>query len=167
MPPHGWTQPGASWDTEQVKKGEDVTWRDEWGIPHTEGPQMITVQTTIETKNLRPLLPPFFFKIYFLGGSSFLKVFIEFVTILFLFYVLGFGCCQACGILALQAGIKPIPPPLEGEVLTTGQPGKSLRPFSFKNMAWAGVKLYLNFCYHEVFNYIIFTLGIKNMTDGG
>ena len=59
--PHGWTQPGASWDTEQVKKGEDVTWRDEWGISNTEGPQMITVQTTIETKNLRPLLPPFFF----------------------------------------------------------------------------------------------------------
>ena len=85
---------------------------------------------------------------------------------MFLFYVLGFGHFQACGILALQAGIKPIPPALEGEVLTAGQPGKSLRPFSFKNMAWAGVKLYLNFCYHEVLNYIIFTLGTNNVADG-
>ena len=50
---------------------------------------------------------------------------------------------------------------LEGEVLTTGQPGKSPRPFPFKNMAWAGVKFYLNFCYHEVLTYIIFTLGIN------
>ena len=33
---------------------------------------------------------------------------------------------KACGILALQPGIKPTPPALEGKVLTTGPPGKSL-----------------------------------------
>ena len=32
---------------------------------------------------------------------------------------------KACGILARHSGIKPSPPPLEGKVLTTGQPGKS------------------------------------------
>ena len=46
-----------------------------------------------------------------------------------------FQCCfclmfctsgfKACGILALQPGIKPIPLALEGEVLTTGHTGKS------------------------------------------
>ena len=34
--------------------------------------------------------------------------------------------CQACGILAHCPGIKPTPPALEGEVLTTELPGKSL-----------------------------------------
>ena len=33
---------------------------------------------------------------------------------------------KAYGILALWSGIKPAPPALEGEVLTTGPPGKSL-----------------------------------------
>ena len=32
---------------------------------------------------------------------------------------------EACGILALWPGIKPTPHVLEGEVLTTGPPGKS------------------------------------------
>ena len=32
---------------------------------------------------------------------------------------------EACGILAPQPGIEPAPPALEGEVLTTGPPGKS------------------------------------------
>ena len=36
-----------------------------------------------------------------------------------------FGC-KACRILAPQSGIEPAPPALEGEVLTTGRPGKSL-----------------------------------------
>ena len=48
---------------------------------------------------------------------------IEFVTILFLFYVLVFF---GCGILATWSGIKPVPTALEDEVLTTGLPGKSL-----------------------------------------
>ena len=59
------------------------------------------------------------------------KVFIEFVTILLLFYVLVFGC-EACGILAPQPGIKPAPRALEGEVLTTGLPGKPSKTINFK-----------------------------------
>ena len=53
------------------------------------------------------------------------KAFTEFVTI---FPVLYFGLfdCEACGILAPRSGIKPVPPALEAEVLTTGPPGKSL-----------------------------------------
>ena len=54
------------------------------------------------------------------------KVFIEFVTTLLLFYVLVF---LACGILAPWPGIKPSPPAQEGEVSTTGSPGKSLMFF--------------------------------------
>ena len=38
---------------------------------------------------------------------------------------------KACGILAPQPGIEPTPPALEGEVLTTGPPGKS-PPTEFK-----------------------------------
>ena len=33
---------------------------------------------------------------------------------------------EACGILVPQQGIKPIPGALEGKVLTTALPGKSL-----------------------------------------
>ena len=33
---------------------------------------------------------------------------------------------KACGILAPRPEIEPTPRPLEGEVLTTGPPGKSL-----------------------------------------
>ena len=39
----------------------------------------------------------------------------------FIFRVFG---PEACGILAPQPGIKPVPPSLEGKVLTTGPPGK-------------------------------------------
>ena len=39
--------------------------------------------------------------------------------------VLSFGR-EAWEILAPQPGIEPAPPALEGEVLTTGLPGKSL-----------------------------------------
>ena len=52
------------------------------------------------------------------------KVFIKFVTILLLFYALLFGH-EAGGILPPQPGLEPAPPALEGEVLTTGPPGKS------------------------------------------
>ena len=57
------------------------------------------------------------------------KVFIEVVTILqqycfcLMFWFFG---CKACGILAPRPGIEPEPTALEGEVLTTGPPGKSL-----------------------------------------
>ena len=42
--------------------------------------------------------------------------------------VLGFGFFgwEACGILACWQGIEPSPPTLEGKVLNTGLPGKSL-----------------------------------------
>ena len=33
---------------------------------------------------------------------------------------------EVCRILAPQPGLEPIPPELEGEVLTTGPSGKSL-----------------------------------------
>ena len=52
------------------------------------------------------------------------KVFIEFVTILFLFYVLGF-LAQGMWILAPWPGIELVAPELEGKVLTTGPPGES------------------------------------------
>ena len=32
---------------------------------------------------------------------------------------------EACGILDPRPGLEPAPPALEGEVLTTGLPGKS------------------------------------------
>ena len=46
------------------------------------------------------------------------KVFIEFVTILFLFYVFMFWffSLKACGILATWSGIEPALPALEGKV---------------------------------------------------
>ena len=53
------------------------------------------------------------------------KVFIEFVTILLLFYVFWFFGPEACGTLAPQPGIEPARLVLEGEVLTTALPGKS------------------------------------------
>ena len=37
----------------------------------------------------------------------------------------GLSCLEACGILALQPGIKPASPASQGDFLTTGQPGKS------------------------------------------
>ena len=55
-----------------------------------------------------------------------LKVFIEFLAILFLFVFLGGGgvAPRACGMLTPQPGIKPAPPAWEGEALTTGPPGE-------------------------------------------
>ena len=64
-----------------------------------------------------------------------LKVFIEFVTIMFLSYgfIFLFVCLvgwffsqEVCGSLAPQLGIKPTSPALEGKVLTPGPPGKTL-----------------------------------------
>ena len=57
------------------------------------------------------------------------KVFLEFVTLLFLFYVLVFSH-EAPGNLSSWPGIEPNPPALEDDVLTTGQPGKPQFPFS-------------------------------------
>ena len=44
---------------------------------------------------------------------------------MFLFYVSAFCPPVMWGILAPQPGIELTPPALEGEVLTTGLPGKS------------------------------------------
>ena len=54
------------------------------------------------------------------------KVFIEFVTILILFYVLVL-CSQGLWDLGPRPGVKTIPLALEAEVLTTDSPGKTLR----------------------------------------
>ena len=37
---------------------------------------------------------------------------------------------KACGIIAPRLGIEPTPPALEGKVLTTEPPGKSLNFFN-------------------------------------
>ena len=72
------------------------------------------------------------------------KAFIEFVTILLLFYILVFGH-EACGILAPRPGIEPASPALEGEVLTTGLPEKScitrffLIRFCFLKLKYLGI----------------------------
>ena len=44
----------------------------------------------------------------------------------FMFWFFGH---EACGVLVPQPGIEPTPPALEGKVLTTGLPGKSLESF--------------------------------------
>ena len=51
----------------------------------------------------------------FLMGTIF-KVFIEFVIILLFLLIFWFYGCEACGILAIQPGIKSSPPALEGEL---------------------------------------------------
>ena len=53
---------------------------------------------------------------------DYFKDFTEFVIILVLFHVLVFWPQD---ILAPWPGIEPVPPALEGQVLTTGPPGKS------------------------------------------
>ena len=83
-----------------------------------------------------PINHLFFFKI-FLKMWTIFKVFIEYFTTLLLFYFLGFFfpffffffALWACGILASQPGIELSPPALEGKVLTTGPPRKSLNSF--------------------------------------
>ena len=65
----------------------------------------------------------FFLKIFWC--EPFFKVFIEFVKHCFCFMFWFFGT-EACRILVPRPGIEPVPPALEGKVLTTGPPGKSL-----------------------------------------
>ena len=50
------------------------------------------------------------------------KVFIEYITVSFLFW---FGGCKACGIFAPWPGIKPTLPALGGRALTLGWPRRS------------------------------------------
>ena len=58
-------------------------------------------------------------------GLFFLKSLLNLLQYCFCFMFWFFGH-EACGILAPWTGIEPAPPALEGEVLTTGPPGKSL-----------------------------------------
>jgi len=72
--------------------------------------------------------PSFYFIFYFLKDFliwTIFKVLIEFATILLLFYVLVFWT-QGMWDLSSPQGIEPKPPALEGKVLPTGPPGKSL-----------------------------------------
>ena len=57
-------------------------------------------------------------------ASFFYKSFLNLLQYCFCFMFWFFGP-EACGILAPQPGIEPTHPALEGEVLTTGPPGKS------------------------------------------
>ena len=70
----------------------------------------------------------FWFFLRFFLCVPYFKVFIEFVTILLLFYVLVFW---PRGMWDSWPGMEPMPPALEGEVLTTGLPEKSLNPSDF------------------------------------
>ena len=64
------------------------------------------------------------FNVLFFFMWSIFQIFIEFVSILFLFYVLFFGR-KAYRILAPRPGIEPTAHTLEGEVLPTGLSRKS------------------------------------------
>ena len=67
-----------------------------------------------------------FFKDYFLAQTIFfLKYLLNLSQYCFSFSVCLFFGHEACGILAPLPGIKPLPPALEGEVLTIGLPEKS------------------------------------------
>ena len=59
------------------------------------------------------------------------KVFIGFVTILFLCNVLGFFGPEVCGILAPQPGIKHTCSALKSKALTAGPQGKTLICFIY------------------------------------
>ena len=61
------------------------------------------------------------------------KVFIEFVNNFVSVFCFGL---EACGILASQSGVELTPCALEGEMLTTGLPGKSL--FSIFSVVYRG-----------------------------
>ena len=69
----------------------------------------------------------FFFQIFWCGPFFLMnfKIFIEFV-ILLLSYVWEFSGHGACEVLAPQPGIRPAPPALKGEVLTSGSPATFL-----------------------------------------
>ena len=63
-------------------------------------------------------------KIFFFFAVEYFKSFLNLLQYCFCFMFWFFGH-EACGILAPLPGIKPTTPALEGEVLTTGLPGKS------------------------------------------
>ena len=64
------------------------------------------------------------------------KVFIEFVTILFLLLLFFFICYKSCEIIAPQPGIKPVASVSKGEILTTGLPEESRIALSNISLFW-------------------------------
>ena len=77
------------------------------------------------------MIPHFSKHFFSLMWTSFLKVFIEFITIniaSILCFVLFYFGHKACGILAPPPGIELAPPVFGGEVLTTGLPVESQLP---------------------------------------
>ena len=82
----------------------------------------MTVNITACSGNCSLLSLMTFFKYFFLIWTI-LKV-LHLLQYYFRFFMFSFfGCATACVILAPQLGIKPAPPALEHEVLTTGLPG--------------------------------------------
>ena len=83
------------------------------------------MKTDVYTKTCMCTLLFILLKDFILMWTVF-KVFIECVTILLLLVCFGFLHRKANGILVPLPGIEPTPPALEGELLTTGLPEKSL-----------------------------------------
>ena len=83
---------------------------------------------TLLNEYLNPLLTSFFFFLKVFGGGPFLNSVLNLLQYCFCFkfWVLWQRCV---GILLAQPGIKHARPALEGKVLTTGSPGKSLVHF--------------------------------------
>ena len=92
----------------------------------------------------------YFFKVFFFFDvHHFLKFSLNIVIILFLFSVLVFWP-RVMWLLAPRSVIKPISPAREGEILTTGLPGKSPGPCMLFNHSF--------FQLHEVDTIIITSL---------
>ena len=89
------------------------------GVPWWNQRHLHTQWVALQEKNPWPTA-----KSFFLNVDYFLKVFIEFVTVLLLFYVLVLGP-PGIMVLAPQPGMESTPPALEGKILTPGPPGKS------------------------------------------
>ena len=94
-----------------------------------------------ETHLFSPYLSLFVFKDIFLMWAIF-KVFIEFIAIMLPFYGLDFWPC--IWDLSPPARDQTHTPALEGEVLTTGQPGKS--PFYLSDEKLTGHDCPITFC---------------------
>ena len=77
------------------------------------------------------IISKFLYLTFFFDVDHFLKSLLNLLQYCYCFMFWYFGC-EACGTIAPQLGIEPTTPALEGEVLTTGQPGKSLY-LTFKN----------------------------------
>ena len=90
--------------------------------------------------NHSPYIPSmrnnFFFLGFFFWCGPVFKVFIEFVTILLLFYVLEFWPRGMWDLNYLTSDQTCTPSALEGEVLTTGPPGKSWEITFLKSLIW-------------------------------